>query len=234
MGTITKVNVDIDRNEVCRRLGYKGHSPPASTLSLIDSQITKAYQLIQPVYTYELKAIEQVQGQDVLVEGSLVFSSKTISYVLSNCKWGAIYLATIGNDLDDEITRIMDKGEMLEATILDFVGTEAAAQTLFKLRNVVKEIAKKSGCQATVQYAPGYCDWDVSQQKILFQAIDSASLGVRLTQSCLMIPHKSVSGIIGIGTFDTHKPPPCLTVCNKRASCAHKRVGWDPEERSFL
>lgn len=229
MNTITAVN--IDRNEVCRRLGYKDRSPSVSTLSLIDSQIDKAYKLIKPVYTYELKAIEGVVGQEVFVENSLVFSSKTISYVLSDCKWGAIYLATIGNDLEEEVSRSMDRGKMLEATILDTAGTEAVAQTLYKLRDAVKEIAQANQCQATVQYAPGYCDWDVSQQKVLFQAIDSTSVGVRLTESCLMIPQKSVSGIVGIGQLDTTRPPPCLVVCHKRASCTHKRVGWNPEKQ---
>ena len=128
----------------------------------------------------------------------------------------------------------MEKGEMLEGTILDFVGTEAVAQTLYKFWDVAKEIAQANQCQATVQYAPGYCDWDVSQQKVLFRAIDSTSVGVRLTESCLMIPQKSVSGIIGIGQLDTTRPPPCLVVCSKRASCTHKRVGWDPEKRWLL
>lgn len=234
MKVITTVDVDIDRNEVCRRLGYKDHTPSASTLLLIDSQIARAYKLIKPIYTYELKAIEGVMGQEVFVVGSLVFTSKTVSYVLSDCRWAAIYLATIGSDLDEEMSKLMEKGEMLEAAILDVIGTEAVAQALYKLQDVVKGIAQANGCQATVRYAPGYCDWDVSQQKVLFQAIDSASLGVRLTESCLMIPQKSVSGIIGIGKFDTTKRPPCLVVCSKRASCTHKRVGWDPEKQWLL
>lgn len=234
MKTVTPVEVNIDRDEVCRRLGYQNRSPSAATLSLIDSQIAKAYKLIKPIYTYELKAIEEVRGQDILVEDSLVFTSKTVSYVLSDCRWAAVYLATIGKELDEEMAELMEKGEMLEATILDAVGTQAVAQTLYKLRDIVKGIAKANQCQATVQYAPGYCDWDISQQKVLFQAIDSTSLSVRLTESCLMMPQKSVSGVIGIGKFDTTKPPPCLVVCSKRESCMHKRVGWDPENQSVL
>lgn len=234
MKSITAVNIDIDRNEVCRRLGYKSRSPSASTLSAIDSQMDKAYKLIKPVYIYELKTIEEVRGQDILLEGALVFTSKIVSYVLSDCKWAVIYLATIGSALDEEMSRLMEKGEMSEATILDAVGTEAVAQTLYKFRDVIKGIAQVNHSQATVQYAPGYCDWDVTQQRVLFQAIDSDSVGVQLTESCFMIPHKSVSGIIGIGKLETTKPPPCLVVCNKRAFCTHKRVGWDPEERSLL
>ncbi len=234
MKSITKVDVGIDRNEVCRRLGYKDRSPSASTLSLIDSQIAKADKLIKPIYTYEPKTIERVVGEKTFVAGSLVFNSKTVSYVLSDCKWAAIFLVTIGSNLDEEMSKLMEKGEMLVATILDAVGTEAVAQALYRLQDVVKGIAQANGYQATVRYSPGYCDWDVSQQKVLFQVLDSTSLGVSLTESCFMMPQKSISGIIGIGKFDTTKPPPCLVVCRQRASCIHKRTGWDPEEQWLL
>lgn len=232
MKTITEVN--IDKNEVCRHLGYQERSPSASVLSLIDSQIAKAYKLIKPTYTYELRAIEGILGQDIFVANSLVFTSKTISYVLSDCKWVAIFLVTIGNDLEEESLKLMEKGEMLKAAILDAIGTEAVAQALYELQDTVKEIARAKGCQAVLRFSPGYCDWDVSQQKLLFQAIDSTSLGVRLTESCMMVPLKSISGIIGIGKLDKTKPPPCVAVCSQRMSCTHKRTDWDPEKQWLL
>ncbi len=232
MKTITVVN--IDKNGVCQHLGYRDRSPSASTLSVIDSQIAKAHKLIKPTYTYALKAIDSVRGNEVSVDGSLVFTSQTISYVLSDCDWVAIFLITIGNDLEEESLKLMGKGKILEGTILDATGTEAVVQTLYKLEDVVKGIARAKGCQATIKYSPGYCDWDVSQQKLLFQVIDSTSLGVRLTESCMMVPLKSISGVIGIGKLDTTKPPPCVAVCNKRSACTHKRIDWDPEKQRLL
>ena len=234
MKAITAVGVDIDKDAVYRRLGYKNRSPSAAVLSAIDSQMPKAYKLIKPMFTYELKAVEDVVGQEVFLSGSLVFSSKTLSYVLSDCKWGSIYLVTIGKDLDEQMARLMERGEMLKATILDAIGTEAVAQILYKLWDVIKGIAKANGSQATVQYAPGYCDWHVSQQKVLFQAIDSDSLGVRLTETCMMIPQKSISGVIGIGKFDATKAPPCLAVCDKRTYCSYRRLDWNPGKQSLL
>ncbi len=140
-------------------------------------------------------------------------------------------LATIGNSLSGEASRLMETGKTSKAVVLDAIGTEAIVQVSYKLQDAIKEIAKANGCQAAIRYSPGYCDWHLSQQKVLFQTIDSASVGVRLTESCLMIPLKSVSGTIGIGKFETTKPPPCLAVCDKRASCTHKRISWNPEKQ---
>ncbi|GAH91002.1 unnamed protein product, partial [marine sediment metagenome] len=47
--------------------------------------------------------------------------------------------------------------------------------------------------------SPGYCDWKIDQQKMVFRAMKDDSAGVRLTEECLMLPQKSISGIIGIG-----------------------------------
>jgi len=229
MKTITAVN--IDKNEVCRYLGYKGDKPSKDISSLIDSEIARAYKLIKPIYTYALKAIDSVRNHEVFLEGPLVFTSRTISYVLSDCEWVAVFLVTIGDDLEKESLKLIEKGDMLKATILDAIGSEAADKAAGKLQDVIEGIAKTKERQITLRYSPGYCDWDVSQQKLLFQAIDSASVGVRLTESCMMVPLKSISGIIGIGKLDTTKPPPCVAVCRQAATCTYKRIGWDPEKQ---
>lgn len=226
--------MEISESAVCSRLGYRDRSPSASTLPIIKSQITKSHTLIKPAYTYSLKALEGITGEQAFVEGSLVFTSRTVSHVLIGCKQIVVFLVTIGGGLDDEMSRLMEKGNILEATILDAIGTEAVVQTSYRLQEVVKEMARASGYQATVRYSPGYCDWDVSQQQVLFQAIDSVALGVSLTESSLMIPIKSISGILGIGVFNTNIKPPCLVVCDKRESCSHKRPTWNPEKQLLL
>ncbi|MCF0209200.1 MAG: methionine synthase, partial [Bacteroidaceae bacterium] len=52
----------------------------------------------------------------------------------------------------------------------------------------------------TNRFSPGYCGWHVREQKLLFSTFPLAEpCGVKLTDSCLMLPIKSVSGVIGIG-----------------------------------
>ena len=225
METVTASNIktNIDKKAVCQYLGYKDGTPPTSILSLLDSQIAMAYKLIKPAYNYALKAIEDIKGREVFLEGPLVFTSQTLSYVLSECECVAVFLSTIGRDLEEECSKLMEKGEMLQATTLDAIGTEAVEKTADKLQDDIAELAKKMGCQATLRYSPGYCDWDVTQQKVIFQAIDSTALGVKLTANCMMVPLKSISGIIGIGKFDKTKPPPCFE-CNRKVSCPYKRT----------
>lgn len=60
---------------------------------------------------------------------------------------------------------------------------------------------EKRGWKHTNRYSPGYCGWHVSEQQKLFSLFPVASpCGIQLTDSSLMIPIKSVSGIIGVGS----------------------------------
>ena len=63
----------------------------------------------------------------------------------------------------------------------------------------LQENIDKLGWKHTNRFSPGYCGWHVAQQQMLFPLFDSHTCGVQLTDSSLMIPIKSVSGIMGVG-----------------------------------
>ena len=71
----------------------------------------------------------------------------------------------------------------------------------------------KLGWHHTNRFSPGYCGWHVSQQQLLFPLFQGHTCGVRLTDSSLMLPIKSVSGIVGLGSQVSRQPYTC-TLCN--------------------
>ena len=110
------------------------------------------------------------------------------------------------------------------------VRPEAVGKMAYHFEDKVREIANSNGTDVTLRYSPGYCDWDITQQRVLFQAMDSAPLGVSLTDECLMVPRKSVSGIIGMGRFEKRqlfKYLPCR-FCTK-IDCPSRRGDYDQE-----
>jgi hypothetical protein len=46
--------------------------------------------------------------------------------------------------------------------------------------------------------APGFAGWGLEQQRALFAAFDGTPLPVALTDACVMIPRKSVTGVHGL------------------------------------
>jgi cobalamin-dependent methionine synthase I len=55
------------------------------------------------------------------------------------------------------------------------------------------------GYGATCTYSPGQYKWTIEEQKEIFEMVDGSKIGVRLNESYLMVPFKSVSGVYGFG-----------------------------------
>ena len=68
-----------------------------------------------------------------------------------------------------------------------------------------------------------YCGWHVSAQPALFSLFPEKNpCGIELTDSCLMLPMKSVSGVIGIGPDVRYLPYTC-GICDKK-DCYKRRT----------
>ena len=134
----------------------------------------------------------------------------------------ALFVLTIGGRLEELVRQLSKDGLMLQAAALDAIGSDAAGALAEVVQEVIAAEAAAKGLGISRRFSPGHCDWKVSQQKMLFQAMGDDTDGVRLTSGCLMIPQKSISGIIGIGPRNrVESYNPCLT-CDK-ADCIGRR-----------
>ena len=204
----------INRQQVLHSIGYSTDCKPARIMSLINEYVDNAYHLIEPSYSCVIRDIKLVQGSHVVIEGPIIFQSEVIAQLLEQCQKAAVFLATIGNHLEEMVCRLAEDGLILQATVLDAIGSVAAEEMADFVQSRVSEAARTWGLYTSRRFSPGYCDWDIGQQKMVFRAVNGDSVGVRLTEGCLMFPQKSISGIIGIGSRDVENYNPCKT-CNK-------------------
>jgi hypothetical protein len=56
-----------------------------------------------------------------------------------------------------------------------------------------------------LRYSPGYCGWDITGQRQLFQALRPEEIGITLRESCLMEPLKSISGVLVAARPEDHR-----------------------------
>ncbi|MBR7060593.1 MAG: hypothetical protein IKI34_02545 [Eubacterium sp.] len=65
--------------------------------------------------------------------------------------------------------------------------------------NLENEIIAQFGVSLRQRYSPGYFDLDISEQKKVFALLElTKRIGLTLTDSCEMLPAKSVTAFIGI------------------------------------
>ena len=88
---------------------------------------------------------------------------------------------------------------MVRVFIADSLGSVIAENTADRMEHHLQTSIDKLGWHHTNRFSPGYCGWHVSEQQLLFPLFDGHTCGVTLTDSSLMVPIKSVSGIIGLG-----------------------------------
>jgi hypothetical protein len=218
------VDIEIDKEQLCHYIGYNdGHKLSARISSLIDDYAEHAHYLINPLYSYVVKDVEWARGSIAFIEDSIIFKSQIIAQLLENCHQVAIFLVTIGKYLEDTAFQLAKDGLILQATVLDAIGSDAVEKVADFVQDRIKEIAESQGLVTSQRFSPGYCDWNVGQQRMLFYALTGNTLGIRLTGECLMIPQKSISGIIGIGPSidNVENYNPCKTC--KRQNCPGRR-----------
>jgi hypothetical protein len=217
-------DIEIDKNQVCRYIGYEDDQNLSARISsLIDDYLEHAHSLINPLFSYVIKDVEWARGSIALIEGSIIFKSRVIAKLLERCPQVAIFLVTIGKYLEETAWQLSRDGLILEATVLDAIGSDAVEKVADLAQARIKEIVKAQGLVISRRFSPGYCDWNIAQQQTLFYALTGNTVGIRLTGECLMIPQKSISGIIGIGPSkaDVEDYNPCKT-CRKK-NCPGRR-----------
>jgi len=218
------VDIEIDKKQVCHYIGYEDDKNlSARVSSLIDDYTEHAHDLINPSYSYVIKDVEWARGSMSLAEGSIIFKSRIIAKLLERCPQVAIFLVTIGKYLEETAFQLARDGLILQATVLDAIGSDAVEKMADFAQDRINEVAKAQGLVTSRRFSPGYCDWNIGQQRMLFYALTGNTVGIRLTGECLMIPQKSISGIIGIGpSIDkVENYNPCKT-CNKQ-DCPERR-----------
>jgi hypothetical protein len=134
----------------------------------------------------------------------------------------ALFLCTAGEEIGKRSRKAMHERDLLRGYIYDVIGSEIAEAAADLMQDDLERSAAESGLKITNRYSPGYCGWNVSEQHKLFSLIPYNYCGIRLTESALMDPVKSVSGIIGIGPNVKSNPYTCK-MCDMK-DCVYRKI----------
>lgn len=136
------------------------------------------------------------------------------------------FVATAGQWFEDYQQQLMHEGDMLKVYIANELGSLIAERTADRLEEALEEQISPKHLSHTNRFSPGYCGWPLNEQQQLFALFHDAGVsspcGITLTESSLMLPIKSVSGVIGIGHHVKKHDYQC-NICGLE-SCYKRRV----------
>ena len=111
-------------------------------------------------------------------------------------------ICTISEDLENKVSELSQNGNLSQAVIFDAIASHAAEETAEVVNRIILEKEKESFHEKehTARFSPGYCRWTVEEgQKIIFHLLPAGIIDVKLTNSFMMKPRKSISFAINIG-----------------------------------
>lgn len=192
MKVIDPVPIELDAGEFLRFPGIR-------TLKGQDicQLIEKSRQLIEPKAVFEYVNVTVVDGHEVRLKTGHILRSIVLADMLERGQGVAPYVVTIGPRLERRASEEA-KGSILRSWMLDKVGDYALEKASAHLKSRVEEAL---GGSVSV-FSPGSGTgklFGIDQQKVLFQILSpSESIGVSLTPGCMMVPRKSLSGVLAV------------------------------------
>lgn len=181
--------------------------------------IRQALDVGRPRAAYGLAYVDEKADDSVVLDG-VRFASRVLRVNLGEVNRVFPFLITCGRELDDWSRSFTD---MLERFWADAIMEESLLAALDALK---AHLAGRYQVGKTAMMNPGsLTDWPLEQQRPLFDILGEAGerSGVRLTDSFLMAPVKSVSGIL----FQTETAFENCQLC-PRETCPNRRAPYDP------
>jgi hypothetical protein len=182
--------------------------------------LEEAGPLARPRAFYQLASITAL-GEDWVELDGVRFASRVLRVNLEPIYRVFPYLATCGPELQQWAAAMDDM-------LLSFWAETIEEAALWNALNTVQESMRELyQVGHTASMNPGSLeDWPIQQQQVLFGLFGppAAQIGVQLTETMLMLPTKTVSGI----RFETEADFESCQLC-PREGCPGRRAGYDPD-----
>ena len=218
-------SLSVTADKVYAEMGYRQVQPEEHVVELTESLLTKIRDITAPACVFKLYT-GRIEDETVcLDEGARLQVGPVLSSLMRESECFALFAATAGDSFQQYQDELKKEDDILKIYTADIIGSCIAEATGDYMENLLeKEI---EGLRHTARFSPGYCGWHLSGQRELFRLLGGNPCDITLSDVFLMIPIKSISGIIGIGRNVKEKIYGCyyceLKTCYKRKSSGHIR-----------
>jgi len=206
----------IERNELMETYHIEKGSLDSKR---IDELIAEAEAVARPKGIYKLSSVDGKSDDSVVIDQT-TFISRVLRINLEKVHRVFPFIVTCGKELEEWSLAIED---MMEKFWADAIKEKAAIQAY---QAVQRELEDRYRLGMTSTMNPGSLeDWPMKEQVPLFSLFGNPKdlIGVELTDSYLMIPIKSISGIV----FPTDTQFESCQLC-PRKNCPGRRSPYDP------
>ena len=209
----------INRNEVLQYLLWRGGEIEPQIGRMIDDCMTETLRTAEPRYTWRVLPLDHLKK-----EPEIAFSGKDVCRLLTDCDCVILFAATLGAPFEMLVRRVQAQN-LTKALVLDACGSAAIEAVC---EEAVREIQANHPeyKYLTDRFSPGYGDLDIGHQHELLALTDAARvIGLTVTDTCILVPRKSVTALIGVADRPQKQRFRGCAYCSMFESCSYRKAG---------
>ena len=224
MTVLDKWDLRLDVDAVLRGQGAEPATIRSRSPRLLESArraLDEGNLLLQPEVQTRRFLVEDLRHERIKLEGDKRLSGSLLAEHMGGAQAVVVVLCTVGDALERRAADV-SKEDAVYGLALDGVGSAGvealanAACALFEAQATDKD------CQVTIPLSPGMVGWPVEQgQPQIFDLLDTGEIGVRLTESMMMLPRKSLTFVLGIGKELMAGGRTC-DYCSQKDTCRYR------------
>jgi hypothetical protein len=187
--------------------------------------------LVKPAVGWNTFKIKAFEDDQVVLENGIKIGGGPVTKIVKGAEELLVALITIGQDLECQVKKYMTNDKMFQGILLDGFASWAVDNVRNQfLEKIKKDLHANHGLRTSIIVSPGEIDWLIQDQKVIFTLLkeESIQMGVQLRDSMLMLPLKSLTFIMGIGSKPLGKEAgKNCDICSMREKCRFKETRMD-------
>ena len=217
MQVLTDIPFELDAASILKTVHVEPDSPDGRAVNAL---IDQARRIARPKALYR-EAFIEAKGDETVTVAGVTFTSRMLRANLDEVQRVFPFVATCGHEMD---TVALPAGDFLAEFWWDAI---KAVLLQCATRHLNTHVKQRFALEKIASMSPGSGDvtvWPIEQQRELFSLLGDvqAQIGVELTESFLMKPNKTVSGI----HFPTEIDFRSCQVC-RREGCPGRSAAFD-------
>lgn len=213
--------MDTRTKEAIRYLGYGNHAVDDRTLALVKDSFRELEGAVNRRIIYRIFDLTLGEADSIRI-GKLKIISRNLYRNLKDCKQVLLLGATLGVGADRLLQRYL-LTDMSRAVVTQAVSAAILEECLDGWQREIGAEMEKDGKYLRPRFSPGYGDFDIRHQEMILRMLNAdKTIGLTMTDSCMLTPTKSVTAVIGISSRRIQCPAGGCEICEK-TDCIYRR-----------
>ncbi|MGQ9786671.1 MAG: hypothetical protein ACUVSF_00875 [Anaerolineae bacterium] len=157
-------------------------------------------QALEPRACWDRFPIRGIRHDKLVLANGARIGGGPVVRVVGGASELVLAVCTIGVQPDQLIAAARRANQWFKVTLLHEISTWAVGLLRQELCRYLARILQAEGQRVSAPLSPGESEWPVTDQKVIFSLLDTAQIGVSLSDSMMMQPVWSLSLALGCGT----------------------------------